>query len=75
LEKDSKKLNTTMRKEYVKPNLLMVTVQAMSMIAATTTSVTSTSTNLEGNDKITYGGGSNVAARGRNNSVWDEDEE
>jgi len=61
-----------MKKEYQKPTMNVVKIQQYSIIC--TSPLTSVGTNL-GTDNISYGGGSNQAARVKQNSynVWDDD--
>ena len=59
-----------MKKMYQTPTMNVVEIEAAQMIA---NSVTSVSSNLDGDDAINYGGGSNQAARVKSNTVdWDE---
>ena len=62
-----------MKKMYQTPTMNVVEIEVTQMIA---NSVTSVSSNLDGDDAITYGGGSNQAARVKANTVdWDDWEE
>lgn len=55
---------------YQTPTMNVVEIETAQMIA---NSVTSVSSNLDGDDAINYGGGSNQAARVKSNTVdWDE---
>ena len=55
---------------YQTPTMNVVEIEVTQMIA---NSVTSVSSNLDGDDAITYGGGSNQAARVKANTVdWDD---
>ncbi len=55
---------------YQTPTMNVVEIEVTQMIA---NSVTSVSSNLDGDDAINYGGGSNQAARVKSNTVdWDE---
>ena len=55
---------------YQTPTMSVVEIEVTQMIA---NSVTSVSSNLDGDDAINYGGGSNQAARVKSNTVdWDE---
>ncbi len=59
-----------MKKMYQTPTMNVVEIEVTQMIA---NSVTSVSSNLDGDDAINYGGGSNQAARVKSNTVdWDE---
>ena len=59
-----------MKKMYQTPTMNVVEIETAQMIA---NSVTSVSSNLDGDDAINYGGGSNQAARVKSNTVdWDE---
>ena len=59
-----------MKKMYQTPTMNVVEIEVTQMIA---NSVTSVSSNLDGDDAITYGGGSNQAARVKANTVdWDD---
>ena len=59
-----------MKKMYQTPTMNVVEIEVTQMIA---NSVTSVSSNLDGDDAITYGGGSNQAARVKSNTVdWDD---
>ena len=55
---------------YQTPTMNVVEIEVTQMIA---NSVTSVSSNLDGDDAINYGGGSNQAARVKSNTVdWDD---
>lgn len=55
---------------YQTPTMNVVEIEVTQMIA---NSVTSVSSNLDGDNAINYGGGSNQAARVKSNTVdWDE---
>ena len=55
---------------YQTPTMNVVEIEVTQMIA---NSVTSVSSNLDVDDAINYGGGSNQAARVKSNTVdWDE---
>lgn len=55
---------------YQTPTMNVVEIETAQMIA---NSVTSVSSNLDVDDAINYGGGSNQAARVKSNTVdWDE---
>lgn len=59
-----------MKKMYQTPTMNVVEIEVTQMIA---NSVTSVSSNLDGDDAINYGGGSNQAARVKSNTVdWDD---
>ena len=59
-----------MKKMYQTPTMNVVEIETAQMIA---NSVTRVSSNLDGDDAITYGGGSNQAARVKANTVdWDD---
>ena len=59
-----------MKKMYQTPTMSVVEIEVTQMIA---NSVTSVSSNLDGDDAINYGGGSNQAARVKSNTVdWDD---
>ena len=59
-----------MKKMYQTPTMDVVEIEVTQMIA---NSVTSVSSNLDVDDAINYGGGSNQAARVKSNTVdWDE---
>ena len=59
-----------MKKMYQTPTMNVVEIEVTQMIA---NSVTSVSSNLDVDDAINYGGGSNQAARVKSNAVdWDE---
>ena len=59
-----------MKKMYQTPAMSVVEIEVTQMIA---NSVTSVSSNLDGDDAINYGGGSNQAARVKSNTVdWDD---
>ena len=59
-----------MKKMYQTPTMNVVEIETAQMIA---NSVTSVSSNLDVDDAINYGGGSNQAARVKSNTVdWDE---
>jgi hypothetical protein len=59
-----------MKKMYQTPTMNVVEIEVTQMIA---NSVTSVSSNLDVDDAINYGGGSNQAARVKSNTVdWDE---
>lgn len=56
---------------YQTPTMNVVEIEAAQMMALS--EVTSVSSNLDGDDAINYGGGSNQAARVKSNTVdWDE---
>lgn len=56
---------------YQTPTMNVVEIEAAQMMALS--EVTSVSSNLNGDDAINYGGGSNQAARVKSNTVdWDE---
>ena len=60
-----------MKKMYQTPTMNVVEIEAAQMMALS--EVTSVSSNLDGDDAITYGGGSNQAARVKANTVdWDD---
>ncbi len=60
-----------MKKNYVQPTTIVVKLESESQLL--NNSVTSVSSNLNGDDAINYGGGSNQAARVKSNTVdWDE---
>ena len=60
-----------MKKMYQTPTMNVVEIEAAQMMALS--EVTSVSSNLDGDDAINYGGGSNQAARVKSNTVdWDE---
>ena len=59
-----------MKKMYQTPTMNVVEIEVTQMIA---NSVTSVSSNLDVDDAINYGGGSNQAARVKANTVdWDD---
>ena len=69
-----------MKKNYLKPNTKVVNVAINRIICASNTGmVHSTSTNLGVGDDIEFGGAGNgqgqTVARGRQNGMWDDDEE
>lgn len=56
---------------YQTPTMNVVEIEAAQMMALS--EVTSVSSNLDGDDAINYGGGSNQAARVKSNTVdWDD---
>lgn len=60
-----------MKKMYQTPTMNVVEIEAAQMMALS--EVTSVSSNLDGDDAINYGGGSNQAARVKSNTVdWDD---
>ena len=62
-----------MKKTYLQPTMMVVTLQQHSIICASP--VSSVSTNLTGDDAIRFGGGSSTqSARVKSNTVdWDDD--
>ena len=62
-----------MKKTYLQPNMMVVTLQQHSIIC--TSKVSRVSTNLTGDDAISFGGGSSTQpARVKSNTVdWDDD--
>ena len=60
-----------MKKMYQTPTMNVVEIEAAQMMA--NSYVREVSSNLNGDDAINYGGGSNQAARVKSNTVdWDE---
>ena len=62
-----------MKKTYLQPTMMVVTLQQQSIICASPAS--RVSSNLTGDDAIGYGGGSSTqSARVKSNTVdWDDD--
>ena len=62
-----------MKKTYLQPTMMVVTLQQHSIIC--TSKVSRVSTNLTGDDAISFGGGSSTqSARVKSNTVdWDDD--
>lgn len=62
-----------MKKTYLQPTMMVVTLQQQSIICASP--VSRVSSNLTGDDAIGYGGGSSTqSARVKSNTVdWDDD--
>ena len=62
-----------MKKTYLQPTMMVVTLQQHSIIC--TSPLSDVSTNLTGDDAIGYGGGSSTqSARVKSNAVdWDDD--
>ena len=61
-----------MKKTYLQPTMMVVRLQQQSIICSS--KVRSVSTNLTGDDAISFGGGGTGAARVKSNTVdWDED--
>ena len=62
-----------MKKIYLQPAMMVVTLQQHSIIC-TSNGVNRVSTNLDEGDAIGYGGGSTGPARVKSNTVdWDDD--
>jgi len=62
-----------MKKTYLQPTMMVVTLQQHSIIC-TSYGVNRVSTNLTGDDAISFGGGGTGAARVKSNTVdWDDD--
>ena len=60
------------KKAYQCPAMNVVEIEAAQMMASS--SLTSVSSNLSGDDEISYGGGGSDAARVKTNTVdWDDD--
>ena len=61
-----------MKKTYLQPTMMVVTLQQHSIICSS--KVRSVSTNLDEGDAIGYGGGGTGPARVKSNTVdWDDD--
>ena len=61
-----------MKKTYLQPTMMVVTLQQHSIICSSL--VNRVSTNLDEGDAIGYGGGSTGPARVKSNTVdWDDD--
>ena len=62
-----------MKKTYLQPAMMVVTLQQHSIIC-TSKGVSRVSTNLDEDDAIDYGGGGTGPARVKSNTVdWDDD--
>ena len=60
-----------MKKNYVQPTMQVVELNSKTCLLQS--SLTSVSSNLTGDDAISYGGGSTQAARVKSNTVdWDD---
>lgn len=61
-----------MRKNYIQPTMIVVKLETEGRVL-NGTSVGTVNTNLTGDDAISYGGGSNQAARVKGTTVdWDD---
>ena len=66
-------MESNMKKQYIKPEMLMVCIAHTGMIC--TSEITETKSNLDESDQLNLGDGYDGFGRARRHGVWEDDEE